>query len=264
MKKNFPKINNKNDSLGGYHPLTLLIDDMQRIFKRLNFNIVLGPEIETEYYNFDALNIPSEHPARDMWDTFWLQPENARKLLRTHTSPVQVRYMEKVKPPIRIVVPGKTFRYEATDATHEAQFYQLEGLVIDEQTNLSHLKNVLERFFKDFFGRTLAARFRPSYFPFTEPSVEVDMKCFRCGEKFEQNCSLCKGTGWIELMGAGMVHPQVLENVGLDSNRYQGFAFGLGVERFGMIKYQIPDIRMFYNPDLRFVSQFSKKNDYES
>jgi phenylalanyl-tRNA synthetase alpha chain len=221
----------------------------------MGFTIASGPEIETEFYNFDALNIPEHHPARDMWDTFWIRPLNARKLLRTHTSPVQVRYMEKHKPPIRIIAPGKVFRHEATDATHEAQFYQLEGLVVGENISLANLKWTVETFLEKLFGTKTNIRFRPSYFPFVEPGVEVDMTCFKCGGK-NATCSVCKGTGFIEIMGAGLVHPKVLESSGIDSKKYSGFAFGCGIDRLTMLKYGIEDVRLLYQGDLRLISQF--------
>lgn len=238
---------------GHLHPLTHVIRHMVGIFRELGFQVAEGPEIETEHYNFDALNIPKDHPARDMWDTFWLKPQNAGRLLRTHTSPVQIRYMEKHKPPIRIVVPGKAFRYEATDATHEAQFYQLEGLLIDKNISLAHLKGVLGKFFEGLFGKHTAVRLRPSYFPFVEPGVEVDVSCFKCGGN---GCGLCKESGWIEIMGAGMVHPNVLRGVGIDEREWQGFAFGIGIDRVAMLKYGIDDIRLLYQGDLRLVNQF--------
>ena len=228
---------------GHYHPLTVAQRDIARIFSHLGFTIVEGPEIETEYYNFDALNIPADHPARDMWDTFRLKPEGDKKLLRTHTSPVQIRYMESHQPPIRIIAPGKVYRYEATDATHEAQFYQLEGLMVNETTSLATLKAVLAKFFSEFFGKEMDVRLRPSYFPFVEPGVEVDMR--PAGEE-----------KWLEIMGAGMVHPKVLLNVGIDPRRYRGFAFGCGIERLVMLKYGISDLRLFHNGDLRVVNQF--------
>lgn len=238
---------------GHIHPLTLVMRDSVSILKELGFEYAEGPEIETEYYNFDSLNIPASHPARDMWDTFWLKPLSAKKLLRTHTSPVQIRYMEKNKPPIRIIVPGKVFRHEATDATHEAQFYQIEGLAVAKDITLSNLKHVLTVFFSKLFGSKSKVRFRPSFFPFVEPGVEIDVSCFKCKGK---GCSVCKQAGWIEVMGAGMVHPNVLRNVGIDPRVYQGFAFGGGVDRFAMIKYGVDDVRLLYNGDLRVVNQF--------
>ena len=237
---------------GHLHPLSLVIIDIGRIFTEMGFEIAEGPEMETEYYNFDALNIPKDHPARDMWDTFWLAGD-LNKLLRTHTSPVQVRYMEKHKPPIKIIAPGKCYRHEATDATHEAEFYQVEGLVIDKNINLAHLKGVLESFLSKLFDEKTAVRFRPSYFPFVEPGAEVDMVCFKCQGK---GCSTCKGTGWIEIAGAGMVHPKVLTDVGIDSKEYSGFAFGFGIDRLAMIKYGIPDMRLVQSGDLRLTNQF--------
>ena len=245
----------KENLEGGHiHPLSQVIRRMVDIFTELGFVVADGPEIETERNNFDLLNIPKDHPARDMWDTFWLKPKNAGELLRTHTSPVQIRYMQTNQPPLRIIVPGRTFRHEATDATHEAQFYQLEGLVVDEATNMAHLKGTLELFFQKFFGCPTETRFRPSYFPFVEPGVEVDISCFKCIGG--QGCMLCKQTGWIELMGAGMVHPAVLRGVGIDPEKFQGFAFGMGIDRLMMLKYRIDDVRLSYTGDLRFVNQF--------
>ena len=264
------------NSLGHLHPLTQVINETAAIFGELGFSVASGPEIDREHYNFDVLNIPANHPSRDMWDTFWLretynlQPTTykkeqnynsfssessvvSRKLLRTHTSPVQARYMESHKPPIRIISPGKVFRYEATDATHEAQFYQIEGLMIDETTTLAHLKGTLEFFFTKFFGKKISIRLRPSYFPFVEPGVEVDVSCFKCGG---EGCSICKQSGFIEIMGAGMVHPYVLNQAGIDPLKYQGFAFGTGVDRLAMLKYAVDDVRLFYHGDLRLVNQF--------
>ncbi len=226
---------------GHLHPVTLMIESIHAIFRDMGFDIARGPEIETEFYNFDALNVPKDHPARDMQDTFWLKGKHQGKVLRTHTSPVQVRYMESHKPPFRIIVPGKVFRNEATDATHEAQFYQLEGLVVDKNVSLAHLKGTLQEFFKKLLGDDIEIRFRPSFFPFTEPSVEIDIKF--------------KGK-WLEVMGAGIVHPEVLKASGLNPKEWSGFAFGGGIERLAMIKYNIPDVRLFYNGDLRLVNQF--------
>jgi len=223
---------------GHLHPITQTIEDIVRIFGELGFSVANGPEIETEYYNFDALNIPADHPARDLWDTFWLSDG---RLLRTHTSPVQVRYMEKHKPPIRIIVPGKVYRFEATDATHEAQFFQVEGLYVDKNVSLAELKGTITEFFKRFIGKDVKLRFRPSFFPFVEPGIEVD---------------IARGGKWLEVMGAGMVHPKVLERVGIDPKKYQGFAFGGGIDRFIMQKYGLPDVRMLYKGDLRLVNQF--------
>ena len=238
---------------GHIHPLSRVVSEVVAIFAELGFAVAEGPEIESERYNFDTLRIPADHPARDMWDTFWLKPRAAGMLLRTHTSPVQVRYMESHQPPLSIIAPGKTYRHEATDATHEAQFYQLEGLMIGNDVSLANLKWILEQFFEKFFGQKSKARLRPSYFPFVEPGVEVDMRCFKCGGA---GCGTCKQTGWIEIMGAGMVHPEVLESAGVDSTRWQGFAFGAGIDRLAMLKYGIDDVRRLYDGDLRLVNQF--------
>ena len=236
---------------GHLHPVTIVIDEIASIFASMGFEVVLGPHMETEYYNFDALNIPKSHPARDMWDTLFLKGTD--KILRTHTSPVQIRHMESHKPPIKIIAPGKVFRYEATDATHEAQFHQCEGLMIGEGVTMGHLKGVFENFFEKFLGKHVDLRLRPGYFPFVEPGVEVDISCFKCEGA---GCSLCKQSGWIEVLGAGMVHPKVLETVGIDSNKFQGFAFGMGVERLLMFKFGVPDIRLLYSGDLRLTNQF--------
>lgn len=244
---------------GHLHPLTKVQREVCDIFRSMNFSVVEGPEIESEYYNFDALNIPSDHPARDMWDTFWLKkPENSKfkiqnlklrnksqkLLLRTHTSPVQVRYMEKNNPPFQIIVPGRVFRYEATDASHEVNFYQLEGLAVGRNVSLANFKYIIEEFLKSFFGGNIEFRFRPSYFPFVEPGLEVDIKFGK------------KGGQWLEIMGAGMVHRNVFKAVGYNPQNVQGFAFGFGLDRLAMIKYDIPDIRLFYSGDLRFIQQF--------
>lgn len=226
---------------GHLHPLSRIQKEVTDIFESMGFEVAEGPEAETEYYNFDSLNIPKNHPARDMWNTFWLQN---KLLLRTHTSPNQMRYMEKHQPPLRVVVPGRCFRYEATDATHDVQFYQLEGLMLGENVNLANLKGVVEVFLKKLFGKKdLEVRFRPSYFPFTEPSVEVDFR-FGSGDK------------WLEIAGAGMVHPNVVKNAKLNPDKCQGFAFGVGLDRIAMLKYKIDDIRLFYSGDLRFINQF--------
>lgn len=237
---------------GSIHPISLLIREINSIFYEMGFTFAEGPEIETEWYNFDALNIPKHHPARDMQDTFWVDPEKGA-LLRTHTSPVQIRYMETHTPPIRIIVPGKVFRNEATDATHEAQFFQLEGLMVEEGVTLGHLKGVLGYFFEKLLGSSSAVRLRSNYFAYVEPGVEVDGACFNCSQK---GCRLCKYTGWIELMGAGMVHPKVLETAGIDPKRYSGFAFGGGIERLALLKFGIDDVRSMYSGDLRMVNQF--------
>lgn len=239
--------NGRENSGGHYHPLSILQRRVNDIFYDMGFAVAEGPEIEDEWHNFDALNIPEDHPARDLWDTFWLKDNNLGELLRTHTSSVQVRYMEDEKntPPFQIIAPGKVYRYEATDATHETQFYQLEGLMIDKDINLAHLKGVLEEFFEQFFGKAMEVRLRPSYFPFVEPGVEVDMK--PAGDP---------DAPWIEIMGAGMVHPQVLNAVGVNFQEWQGFAFGMGLDRLAMLKFEIPDVRLFYSGDLRFINQF--------
>ncbi|MCD6233123.1 phenylalanine--tRNA ligase subunit alpha [bacterium] len=240
---------------GHLHPLTLVEQRVEEIFQSMGFSVVLGPEVETEWYNFDALNIPKDHPARDMWDTFWLkgkEPEtrkqkakSERLLLRTHTSPVQIRYMEKHNPPLRIVVPGKCFRHEATDASHEFQFYQVEGLMVEERGKISvaNFKAVIQEFVKKFFAGDIKMRLRPSYFPFTEPSFEVDIFWKSTKE-------------WAEVIGAGMVHPKVFKAAGLNPKNWQGFAFGMGLDRLAMLKYNIPDIRLFHSVDLRFLKQF--------
>lgn len=234
---------------GHLHPVTLMMRDIGTIFGDMGFTIADGPEVETEHYNFDALNIPKDHPARDMWDTFWLKDKQGleRLLLRTHTSPVQIRHMETHEPPLRIIVPGKVFRYEATDATHETQFYQFEGLMIGKDVSLANLKGVLLSFFTKLFQRDMEIRFRPSYFPFTEPSVEIDIGWLDAEGNVER---------WIEVMGAGMVHPEVLRAGGIDPKKWQGFAFGGGVDRFVMLKWGIPDVRALYTGDLRVVKQF--------
>lgn len=233
---------------GHLHPLTQTIREIYSIFQELGFQVALGPELEDEFHNFDALNMPKDHPARDMQDTFWVKPPKGtvydaskRYVLRTHTSPVQIRFMEEHEPPIRIVAPGKVFRNEATDVTHEAQFYQMEGLYIDKNVTVAHLKGVFENLFRRLFGNDVEIRFRPSFFPFTEPSLEVDMKL--------------KGR-WLEMGGSGLVHPNVLRAAGLDPAVWQGFAFGFGVDRIAMLKFGYDDVRMSYGGDLRFVDQF--------
>lgn len=236
---------------GHLHPLTQVIERIAAIFTSLGFAIADGPEIETEYYNFDALNIPADHPARDMQDTFVLR--NSDKILRTQTSAIQIRYMEKHQPPFRIIVPGeRVFRREATDVTHEAQFYQTEGLMVGKDVSLAHLKWTLLHVLQQLFGE-VKIRLRPSYFPFVEPAVEVDMSCVHCKQN---GCGVCKQSGWIEIMGAGMVHPIVLENCNIDPDAWRGFAFAIGIDRIVMLLYGIPDIRLLYNGDLRVVNQF--------
>ena len=229
------------ENAGSVHPLNRVINDIVQIFSEQGFEVATGTEIEDEQHNFDDLNVPKDHPARDMQDTFWLKDFTSH-LLRTHTSGVQIHYMKDNKTPFKIVAPGKVYRYEATDKTHEVQFHQLEGLVVGENINMGHLKNALNTFVRKFYGEDVETRLRPGFFPFVEPGVEVDMK---------------KGDGkWIEVLGAGMVHPNVLENCGIDPKKYQGFAFGIGIDRVAMLKYGIDDVRKFYDGDLRFVNQF--------
>ncbi len=240
----------KVQKVGHRHPLTLVQRDLEDIFMGMGFSIAEGPEVEYDYYNFKALNIPENHPARDTQDTFYIT-ENI--LLRSQTSPVQARTMEVQKPPIRIISPGRVYRSDAMDATHSPLFHQMEGLVVDEGITMGDLKGMLETFAKAEFGEDTRIRFRPHHFPFTEPSAEVDISCFACGGK---GCRLCKGEGWIEILGAGMVHPNVLSMCGIDPEKYSGFAFGLGLERVTMLKYHIDDIRMFYENDVRFIEQF--------
>ena len=243
----------KKPMAGHLHPLTLVARKIREIFQAMGFSVVEGPEIENEYYNFDALNIPAEHPARDLWDTLWLKPQTQKLLLRTHTSPVQIRYMEKNNPPFRIIVPGRVFRHEATDASHDVQFHQVEGLMVGKDITAANFKAIIKEFFSRFFNKEVKIRLRPSYFPFTEPSFEIDISCLACEGK---GCSACSRTGWVELMGAGMVHPYVLKAVGLNPKFWQGFAFGMGQDRLAMMKYKINDIRLFYGGDLRFLEQF--------
>ncbi len=240
----------KKQELGHKHPLTLVLDDIKQMFLGMGFDIVRGPEVETDYYNFEALNIPKDHPARDTQDTFYIT-ENI--LLRTQTSPVQIRTMEQMKPPIRIISPGRVYRSDAVDATHSPVFHQIEGLVVDKGVTMADLKGTLELFAKKLYGEDSKVRFRPHHFPFTEPSAEVDVMCFNCQGK---GCSLCKGEGWIEILGAGMVHPKVLSICGIDPEEYCGFAFGMGLERLVMRRYQIDDMRMFFENDMKFLGQF--------
>ncbi|MFP4081243.1 MAG: phenylalanine--tRNA ligase subunit alpha [Candidatus Aminicenantes bacterium] len=240
---------------GSPHPIILFKEEIENIFLGMGFSIQEGPEIETDYYNFEALNFPPHHPARDDWDTLYVKDD---LLLRTHTSPVQIRIMEKRKPPIRIIIPGIVFRKETPDPTHLPMFYQVEGLVVDRGITFAHLKGTLEYFLKTLFFERINIRFRPSFFPFTEPSAEVDIECTVCGGKNEK-CRVCGGGGWIEILGAGMVDPQVFKNVNIDPERYSGFAFGLGIDRTAMFAYQIPDMRYFYENDLRFIRQFARK-----
>ena len=238
--------------IGNLHPVTLVRNQLIDIFAGMGFEIYEGSEIETDYYNFTALNTPKDHPARDMQDTFYLSPEF---LLRTQTSAGQIHVMEKKQPPIKILSPGKVFRSD-DDATHSPMFSQMEGLVVDKGITLGDLKGMLDVFVQKVFGENVTTRLRPSYFPFTEPSVEVDVSCFECGGK---GCSLCKGTGWIEILGAGVVNKRVLENCGIDSEEYSGFAFGMGLERIAMLKYGINNIKLLFNSDLRVLEQINEK-----
>ena len=240
--------------MGRLHPVSRTIDEMIAIFGEMGFSVAEGPDIEDDFHNFTALNIPEEHPARQELDTFYLpeRPDGSRMVLRTHTSPVQIRTMQSTTPPIRIIVPGRTFRADH-DATHSPMFHQLEGLVVDEKTHMGHLKGTLVEFCRAIFGiDDLPVRFRPSYFPFTEPSAEVDIGCSRSGGELR----IGAGGDWLEILGSGMVHPKVLENCGIDSSRYQGYAFGMGVERIAMLKYGIPDLRIFYESDLRWLRHY--------
>lgn len=240
----------KRPQFGAKHPLSIVLDEIKEIFIGMGFEIADGPEVETDYYNFEALNIPKDHPARDTQDTFYI---NDNILLRTQTSPVQVRVMEQKKPPIRIISPGRVYRSDALDATHSPLFHQIEGLVVDKGITFADLKGTLETFIKRLYGEDSVVRFRPHHFPFTEPSAEVDVQCFNCkGE----GCRLCKGEGWIEILGCGMVHPKVLSNCGIDPEVYSGFALGMGLERVVMRRYNIDDIRLFYENDVRFLKQF--------
>ena len=235
---------------GHQHPITGMIAEINTIFAEIGFVFAEGPEAETEHYNFDQLNVAKDHPSRDMQDTFWFKQKDVSEpmVLRTHTSPVQARYMESNEPPIRIIVPGKVFRNEATDATHEAQFYQLEGLYVDKGVHLGHLKGTLEYFFSRFFSGKTEVRFRPSYFPFVEPGVEVDMRLLEGNSKLAGK--------WIEVMGAGMVHPNVLRSCGIDPTEFSGFAFGMGIDRLGIMRHGVEDVRDYYTGDLRFINQF--------
>jgi len=255
--------------LGHLHPITQVIDEICTIFNRMGFSVVEGPEIETEYNNFTGLNIPLEHPSRDVFDTFYLgvrcavcgarKTENRkpktenRLLLRSHTSPVQIRVMKSRKPPLAVIVPGRVYRPDAIDASHSFMFHQIEGFMVDENIRFSDLKGVLETFAKAVFGKDIKMRFRPHFFPFTEPSAEVDISCIICKGK---GCSVCGKKGWLEILGSGMIHPNVFKHVGYDPKKYTGFAFGLGLERIAMLKYGIDDIRLFFENDLRFLKQF--------
>ncbi len=243
-------------AVGGLHPITQTLRDIARAFAPLGFRVVDTPEVELDEYNFEKLNIPPDHPARDMWDTFFVKGEAAggQMLLRTHTSPAQIRVMEKVGPPIRILAMGRCYRYEDVNASHESIFYQIEGLAVDTGITMADLRGVLEYFARSLFGRERKIRIRGSFFPFTEPSCEAEMSCHVCGGS---GCRVCGGTGWIEILGAGMVHPEVLRGVGYDPAKYSGFAFGMGAERVAMLRYGVDDMRDFYRNDLRFLRQFN-------
>ncbi|MBQ6825347.1 MAG: phenylalanine--tRNA ligase subunit alpha [Clostridia bacterium] len=240
----------KEVKVGKLHPLNTVLDDMINIFQSMGFDVVDGPEVETDHYNFECLNVPADHPARDMQDTFYLA-ENL--LLRTQTSAAQIRTMETRKPPIRVICPGRVFRADEVDATHSPVFHQIEGLVVDKGVTMCDLKGVLEQFAHEIYGSDTKVKFRPSFFPFTEPSVEVDVTCSECGGK---GCRVCKGSGWIEILGAGMVHPNVLKSCGIDPEEYSGFAFGIGLDRLTTTRYKISDIRLLFENDKRFLDQF--------
>ncbi|MBQ3426229.1 MAG: phenylalanine--tRNA ligase subunit alpha [Clostridia bacterium] len=240
----------RKNAEGKLHPLTQVKNELAEIFMGMGFSIADGPEVEYDYYNFEALNIPKNHPARDEQDTFYIA-DNI--VLRTQTSGMQVRVMEKTKPPIRVIAPGKVYRSDTQDATHSPVFHQIEGLVVDKNITMADLKGTLEMFVKKLYGEQTRVRFRPHHFPFTEPSAEMDYSCFNCGGK---GCSVCKGEGWIEILGCGMVHPKVLANCGIDPEEYTGFAFGIGLERIAMGKYSINDLRLFFENDMRFLKQF--------
>jgi len=239
----------RGQSTGGIHPVTRTMERMEDFFSAIGFDVVEGPEIEDDYHNFEALNIPAHHPARAMHDTFYVDEHT---VLRTHTSPVQVRVMESQEPPLRIICPGRVYRCDS-DLTHTPMFHQVEGLLIDEHSSFADLKGLIEDFLRVFFERELDVRFRPSYFPFTEPSAEVDIQCVNCGG---DGCRVCSHTGWLEIMGCGMVHPRVFEYSNIDTEKYSGFAFGMGVERLAMLRYGVNDLRLFFDNDLRFLEQF--------
>ena len=240
----------KKRSVGSLHPINRVANDLIDIFQSMGFDVVDGPEVETDYYNFEALNVPADHPARDMQDTFFLNPT---LLLRSQTSATQIRTMENRKPPIKMVCPGRVFRADEVDATHSPVFHQMEGLVVDKGITMCDLKGVLEQFAHEIYGPDTKVKFRPSFFPFTEPSVEVDVSCSECGGK---GCRVCKGSGWIEILGAGMVHPNVLRGCGIDPEVYSGFAFGVGIDRLAITRYKISDIRLLFENDVRFLEQF--------
>ena len=240
----------RRHKIGHPHPNTAVLADVERIFTGMGFEVVEGPEVEKDYYNFEALNIPDNHPAKDEQDTFYITKDI---LLRTQTSPVQVRQMEAKKPPIRMIAPGRVFRADEVDATHSPSFHQIEGMVIDKGITMADLKGTLKEFVQELFGKDTKVKFRPHHFPFTEPSAEMDVSCFKCGGK---GCRFCKGEGWIEILGCGMVHPKVFEMSGIDPDVYSGFAFGIGLERIALLKYEIDDMRLLYENDIRFLDQF--------
>ncbi len=240
----------RGQSSGGLHPISQTMERIESLFTQLGFTVAEGPEIEDDFHNFEALNIPESHPARAMHDTFYF---DAHTVLRTHTSPVQIRTMEQQQPPLRLIAPGRVYRCDS-DLTHTPMFHQVEGLLVDENVSFADLKGILDDFLRNFFEQELAVRFRPSYFPFTEPSAEADIQCVMCGG---EGCRVCSGTGWIEILGCGMVHPEVFRHVGIDSEKYNGFAFGIGVERMAMLRYGVNDLRLFFENDLRFLQQFN-------
>ncbi len=244
-----PTLPGRRCHVGRLHPVSLMMGEVCSVFERMGFSVVQGPEVELDFYNFEALNIPPDHPARDMQDTFYVDD---KVLLRTHTSPIQVRTMEKISPPLRIIAPGKVYRCDS-DVTHTPMFHQVEGLMVDRLVSFADLKGILTYFVQEIFDKDTAVRFRPSFFPFTEPSAEVDIQCVMCRGK---GCRVCSHTGWLEVLGAGLVHPAVFRYVGYDPEQYSGFAFGLGIERITMLRYGVDDIRLFYDNDLRFLEQF--------
>ena len=247
----------KTREIGHIHPLSQVQEEVERIFSQMGFAVMDGPEVESEYYNFEGLNIPEDHPARDMQDTFFIKDKHDEKhgkmVLRTHTSPVQIRTMEKYGAPLRVIVPGRTFRYEATDAGHDTTFYQVEGMLIDKDISLCHLKGIMKEFLTRLFGKEVNVRFRPGYFPFVEPGLELDFSCLLCDQK---GCRVCKNSGWIEFMGAGMIHENVLKAGGIDGKKYQGWAFGFGLTRLVMMRFGIDDIRLLMSGNLKFNRQF--------
>ncbi len=240
----------RGHALGGAHPITQTLARIESLFSRAGFDVATGPELESDYYNFEALNIPEDHPARAMHDTFYI---NEKTVLRTHTSPVQIRIMENQKPPLKLIAPGRVYRCDS-DVTHTPMFHQVEGFMVDKGTSFAELKGLLHDFLREFFEQDLKVRFRPSYFPFTEPSAEADIQCVMCQG---DGCRVCSHTGWLEVLGCGMIHPQVFANVGIDNEEFTGFAFGMGVERLAMLRYGVNDLRLFFENDLRFLRQFA-------